>query len=183
MHRNVRNVLKKKGSRPKPGARSRLASIAPPALFLAIIFIDHAIKAWCSTHLKLYGKIPLIGRDFLSLSRSINLGIAGDTFSNVPEGFNSLHVRYVPTLVWALVAAVAFYRFRKAGGAERYAFVALLAGGASNLYDHWVGQGVVDTFQIYKGAEEYIPFNFADVAIVAAGGILVYTFIRELICD
>ena len=83
-------------------------------------------------------------------------------------------------MVLGLVAFIAVFRFRMKSTAqsELLGLSLFLAGGASNLFNHWTSEVVTDPLQLYIGAGEYMPFNIADVGI-SVGIILVLVAIAR----
>ena len=139
-----------------------LALVPGPLLILA----DQLLKRWCDLNVGILSRKPILGQHFLVLSRVLNRGLAGDRFSNIPQGFIEVYTRYIPTAMWCALAAFAFSRIDAAGKLERVGLSLLLAAGASNLWDHWNSQFVTDSLQIYVGGGQYIPFNLADLGIL-----------------
>lgn len=145
----------------------------------SLFAFDQALKRWCNTELRIFERREIVaGAKQLVLSRVLNRGIAGDHFSNVPEGHIEPYTRYIPTAVWFAMLLLAGVRFRKAKAFERVALAAVLAGGASNLFDHWRSEYVTDTLQLCVFGEQCLPFNIADAAIVLGGIAVVICFIR-----
>jgi lipoprotein signal peptidase len=137
-----------------------------------VYFADAWSKAWCFENLKNYDRLPIFGQDYLVISKVLNRGVMGDRFSGLPAGTIEYVTRYLPALSGGLLAAFALLRWRDAGRLEKSGYAAMLAGGFSNLWDHWHSVFVVDTLQIYSGGGEHIPFNIADLGLVLGAALV-----------
>ena len=152
------------------------------ATSVLMIAADQGLKAWVNLHLNVLDRMAILGQNILIISRILNRGIAGDNFSWIPNGSIEPYTRYFPTLVLALVGVIAFIRFceKNVTRSELTGLTLLLAGGASNLFNHWTAAFVTDPLQIYIGSGQYIPFNVADVGIVI-GVLLILRSIGALV--
>ena len=85
-------------------------------------------------------------------------------------------------MILLLVALIAFFRFRQKSAAqtELLGLSLLLAGGASNLFNHWTSDVVTDPLQLFIGAGEYMPFNIADVGITVGILLILISLMKML---
>ncbi len=129
-------------------------------------------------------RFPLLsagGRELLSYCRVHNLGLMGDRFSNIPRGYIEPYTLYAPATLFAILLGVFACRFLHTTWTERSLFGLLLAGGFSNLWDHWRQGFVVDTLQVWTGFESFLPFNLADTGILVGSAAIVAILACELI--
>lgn len=146
---------------------------------VALFAADQWLKRYVDAHLPLIRRYPILFQDWLVLSRFHNRGVLGNRLSNIPADYVAPYTRYLPAVAFALLLGVALARLRQRK--DRWAFPLLLAGGASNLWDHWRQEYVVDTLQLGIGGGVYLPFNFADAAIVAGGVATLMSLVKDLI--
>jgi lipoprotein signal peptidase len=155
--------------------RTALETLPYGALALALVLLDRLTKDWCDVHLNNYDRIPVIGSDWLTLTKVLNRGIVGDRFSSLPPGTIEYYTRYLPTAALASLAMFAASRLRRARPPELGSYLLLGLSGASNLWDHWHSIFVTDTFQLWIGPQRYMPFNIADVGVsLGAAGLLMF---------
>ena len=141
---------------------------------------DRLSKSWVASHLHLYERVPFLGQSFLVLSRTLNKGLAFDSFSWIPEPYISPYIRYLPSLIWLGLATLVALRWHLAARLERSGYALMISGGASNLFDHWRDSYVTDTIQLYIGRGNYMPMNLADIALVTGLVLVVLGTAREL---
>mgnify|MGYP000638531716 CR=1 FL=1 len=148
-------------------------------IFLAFIclFIDQAIKYYCSKNIALMDVVPL--SENISLTHTRNFGIIGEHYSQYPKGERESYTLYWPLTLLLMLTVLALKRFSKCSFFERLGYTFMLAGGVSNLRDHWIYHHVIDTFSISFLESKYQPLNFADLLLVTGATLLFisYTFL------
>ncbi|MBL7716449.1 MAG: signal peptidase II [Bdellovibrionales bacterium] len=141
---------------------------------------DQFFKLVVTAEIPLLKRVPVLGQNFLALTRVYNRGLMNDQLSDMPSGMIETYTRYLPTAIWLLLTGLAISQFKLSGRRARQGMIALLIGGASNLFDHYRIQYTIDTFQIYRSATEHIPFNLADLGILGGGSIWLYTILKDV---
>lgn len=137
------------------------------ACFGLLFALDQGLKAACTARLGLVEQAEILGQSILQFTRILNRGIALGKFSMIPEGHVEPYVFYGPALILAAAAIGIALRWQSAGRIEHAAALAFLAGGASNLLSYAIHGHVTDTLMIAVSARKWVPFNLADVWIVA----------------
>jgi lipoprotein signal peptidase len=150
----------------------------------AVVAADQALKAYCK-HLFINNQSARLipGFDGIHLTRVMNPGLMFHAFSGVPRGQNEIYIRYFPTL--ALVLFFAFFLGTRGLGSsrrERFGFGLMLAGGLSNVVDHWRSYSVMDTLKVIVGGHyRYQAFNLADAAIALGLVLVLSVMLSELV--
>lgn len=151
----------------------------PFALFvtpaLLIIFLDQVLKAWtrnAANHTE-HRSISTVIPDVLDLKLVYNEGIAFGLFQGSAIWMTPIAVAI------AILAGVTSFR-KPEEGAWLHVTMSLLAGGAvGNLIDRLAFGKVTDMFWVR--IIDFPVFNIADIAITAAGVMLVIGAARDLI--
>ncbi len=138
---------------------------------------DQALKVWCDTHLRLYQHVSLFPG--LAVTRNPNRGLAHGFYSNVPNGYIDLYVRYIPSAVLLCLMGFTLWRWREANRTERLGWSLSLAGGASNLWNHWTSESVLDTLAVPTGLNSSLVFNVADVALCVGAGLVLLSLLKK----
>jgi len=133
------------------------------------VFCDQILKAHAAETMNLFERTFILGQKWLTLTRVHNLGLMMGKYSNIPRGYNEPYIYYFPAACLSLLICVAVLRYRESGWIERVSVSLMIAGGLSNLWDHWRNGRVIDTFELYVGAGLYMPFNLADVGLMMGG--------------
>jgi signal peptidase II len=161
------------GAQPR---RDRRLPALVVALALTVVVVDQVTKAWALRALTEDHRIPLLG-DLLGLQLVFNSGAA----LSIAEGMT-----WVLTLV-ALAVVVVVVRMSRRLGSPLWAFtLGLLLGGAvGNLVDRFArppapGRGHVVDFIAYGNV---FVGNVADIAIVAAAGLVIIQTLRGVGLD
>ncbi len=150
---------------------------------LGAIASDQCLKAYCRSAFINNESASLFGFQWIQLTRVMNPGLLFHGLSSVPRGENEIFIRYLPTVA-LLVFIGMFIWTRKFGQTllEKVGFILLVAGGASNLIDHWRSYYVMDTLKVLVGPHhQFQPFNLADAWITTGVTLLLATQIWELI--
>lgn len=131
---------------------------------VAVFLIDQYIKQIFLDGFRWYS-------DYIDLILVFNKGVAFGSFAFLAENLKYLQI--------ILLVAVVGYVIKI--GALSYALpvAILVSAGASNVYDRFLHEGVVD-YVFYHHWFEFAVFNFADVMIdVAVAWILIQHFIEH----
>ena len=156
----------------------KILKISAPGLLLW--GADQSLKSWCRNRVGLLEQRPILGQDYLNISRLHNHGLMMDQYSGYPKGYIESYTLYLPLIVLACLIFVMSTRFKQAGLVERAFYGLMIAGGISNLGDHWQYGFVIDTLQLSIWNEQWLPFNLADIGLVVGAGALVFFMSREM---
>ena len=153
----------------------------PFILTLFILGLDQLTKALIVHSIEPGQMVPVWG-DFLWLWHLRNKGMALSLGNALPDVLRTVLFIALPTLILS-VLIIYYFRSREIMGLQRWCFASILGGGLGNLVDRILrSDGVVDyiSFKFYGilGMQRYPAFNVADSAIVAAGILLIITFLR-----
>ncbi|MGK5085756.1 signal peptidase II [Bdellovibrionota bacterium FG-1] len=158
----------------KPG------KVGPIIAGLLAVAADQLLKAWSAVHFVPNQSEPIFGLQWLHWARIPNPGLIWHGFASLDPGEIDPYIRYLPTVLLAgYLVTLYFFRGFGRSGLERWGLALLLAGGVSNLIDHWRSYYVTDTFKIRLGAV-YQPFNLADLCIILGVFLIVLEIVREL---
>ena len=135
----------------------------PAAVFSFLLIVDQITKYAVSSHLDLYGSIPLIG-NLLKITYITNTGISFGMLDSHPGVVLALQSVLFLVIVIAAVASVK----RKSSRLLLIGLAATLAGGIGNLIDRLLHGYVIDFISV----STFNIWNFADMYIIA-GCILV----------
>lgn len=138
---------------------------------------DQLLKSWCDAHLRLYQHVSVFPG--LYVTRNPNRGLAHGFYSNVPNGYIDLYIRYIPTAVLLCLGALSAWRWREACRLERFGWALSFSGGASNLWNHWTYESVLDTLAVPTGFGGRLVFNIADVALSAGACLVLLSLLRK----
>ena len=158
----------------RAGRRRRLRTLT--ALAMAVLVLDQVTKWWAESRLVPGERAPLLG-DALGFSLVHNAGAA----LSIATGLT-----WVLTLVATVVVVVVIRASRRIGSAAWALALGLLLGGAlGNLVDRFfrapgIARGQVVDFIAYGNL--FIG-NVADIAIVAAAGVIIVLALRGIRLD
>lgn len=157
VHVKIQRLPMLMGIRDHTRVKSFLALLA---VAVALILADQGLKRWCQAHFKLYEHRGL-------LTYQVNRGLATGIYSNVPTGHGDLQLRYIPAGIFLALLILAILSSLDHRSTTRVlGFCFLLSGGASNLWDHWNAEWVVETFRFpLLGSSKFFPANLADLWI------------------
>jgi len=142
---------------------------------ILLLGADQAQRSYVARHFNPYGAVPILGQNWLRLTRVPNSGMAFQSHEMVLRPDNALFVRYLPAVALA-VLLVLFALLRRSASRDRahgrlpaldLGFALLWSGGASNVLSHWRALFVDDTFAVrFFPRIPFCIFNLADVGVV-----------------
>ena len=151
-----------------------------PALFCGVLFAaDQLLKRWCDQHLHMFAVQGLTGFSSVALTKVMNPGLALGTFSGGARGQGEVWFLSLPTLAGCAFVMFEKSRWKNASRAERAGVMLIVAGGASNLLDHWRSPFVLDSLRLSLASFGAIAFNLADVWILVGLGLVLVSVRRQ----
>lgn len=138
----------------------------------AVLFVDRLTKTLVTTHIPLYGAVPVIPH-FLRISHWTNEGAA---FSLFADSTSPHTVRWVLAGFALLVALVVLFALVRLGSRFTRTTVALafiLGGALGNVHDRIRYGSVVDFIEVHIFSFHWPDFNIADSSIVVGACLLV----------
>lgn len=155
---------------------------APLILTACVIAADQITKFFVSLWLPFARPVEIIG-DFLRFTYVKNPAVAFSLGRGLSSNVQKYLFFILPLLV--LVGLTIYYfTSREITIPQRWAFAAILGGGASNLIDRLIRSGGVVDFIDFKffgifGLHRWPIFNVADSTVVVAGIFLIIILLKE----
>ncbi len=136
-----------------------------PALTLAAVAIDYAVKRYVETGFDLHEPFDLL--PFLAIFRTNNTGIAFSMFSWLGESW----LIAIPAIIVLFVCYLAV-RTQSHQWISRLGFALILGGAIGNLIDRTLLGHVVDYVLFHAGDWSFAIFNLADAFITVGAGLV-----------
>jgi signal peptidase II len=164
------------------GEKTRLTSrLAPFTLSIGVIIADQISKFAVSRLVPSGRVIPVIG-DFFRIIKVQNPAIAFSIGSGLAAGTQKTLFGFLPLTVIAVLILYYLFTRDELTGLQKWSFAAVIGGGLGNYVDRIFRPGGVVDFLDFKfygifGLERWPTFNLADATVVAAGVLLLISFL------
>ena len=143
-------------------------------LIFTLIVIEQGVKFQMQNIIPLQGMIPVFPS--FNLVHVLNPGAAFSFLSDA--GGWQRYALSILALIVSLILLIALWR-KPTPRAESFAYALIISGGLGNLIDRIRIGAVVDFLDIYWRLWHWPAFNFADVYICFAAGLLLFVSFKN----
>ncbi len=154
------------------------------SIFVIAIALDQALKHWSMHHFRLNQSEPFLGMKSVLLTRIANSGLIWQRYSTLFPGQVEPYIRYIPTaVILSFITGFLYFEWNRSSRLVKAGFTLFIAGGSSNLFDHWTSYFVMDTLRLNLLNHWSQPVNLADIWIAAGIAMMFSSWVAEVFSD